>query len=237
MSWPPAPPPPSLPPPGWYPDPSGQAAQRWWDGARWTEHVGTPPPLSGVVGPVVATGRGDAELAGWWRRFVGYVLDAIIVSVPGFLIGLLIGYADVSGSAPLATGQQLLSTGAEVAVVAVGVGLAVGYPFVLLRCWGQTLGMMALGVRAVDRVSGSALTTAQTWRRVLAFFVLVTLWDQVAIVIGFGHVSGPQPAGETVFRLVGLAGLATTALWPLGNQLRQTLQDKAAGTVVVRTRR
>jgi hypothetical protein len=25
-------------PPGWYPDPSGQARLRWWDGARWTEH-------------------------------------------------------------------------------------------------------------------------------------------------------------------------------------------------------
>ncbi|HZQ57974.1 MAG TPA: DUF2510 domain-containing protein [Acidimicrobiales bacterium] len=25
-------------PAGWYPDPSGQARVRWWDGARWTEH-------------------------------------------------------------------------------------------------------------------------------------------------------------------------------------------------------
>jgi hypothetical protein len=24
-----------LPPPGWYPDPSGARAQRYWDGARW----------------------------------------------------------------------------------------------------------------------------------------------------------------------------------------------------------
>ena len=23
----------------WYPDPSGQAQLRWWDGVRWTEHV------------------------------------------------------------------------------------------------------------------------------------------------------------------------------------------------------
>lgn len=32
-------PPPQGPPAGWYADPHGQAPQRWWDGARWTEHV------------------------------------------------------------------------------------------------------------------------------------------------------------------------------------------------------
>ena len=31
----------STPAPGWHPDPFGRAALRWWDGARWTEHVST----------------------------------------------------------------------------------------------------------------------------------------------------------------------------------------------------
>ncbi|MFJ3322655.1 MULTISPECIES: DUF2510 domain-containing protein [unclassified Curtobacterium] len=30
-------------PPGWYPDPSGQHATRWWDGTQWTVQVGPPP--------------------------------------------------------------------------------------------------------------------------------------------------------------------------------------------------
>ena len=31
--------PPSLPPAGWYPDPSGQARERWWDGRGWSHHL------------------------------------------------------------------------------------------------------------------------------------------------------------------------------------------------------
>lgn len=52
-----------LPPPGWHPDPFGRAQHRYWDGVRWTEHVGAggrqwvegsaeaPPPTPPQVGP------------------------------------------------------------------------------------------------------------------------------------------------------------------------------------------
>ncbi len=35
----PQPPQPSMPPANWYPDPSGNARLRYWDGARWTDHT------------------------------------------------------------------------------------------------------------------------------------------------------------------------------------------------------
>jgi uncharacterized RDD family membrane protein YckC len=232
---PPPPPPPALPPAGWYPDPAGQEAQRWWDGTSWTVHTGMPP-LAPAVRARVTTGTGSAELAGWWRRFGAYLLDVIIVDIPGFLIGFAIGYADVATQAPVTSGTHQLSTGAQVALVSTSVLIGLGYPFLFLRYRGQTVGMMAAGVRAVDRSSGAPLTTAQTWRRVLAFFFLVTMWEQLGIIIGFSNVTGPVPAGEVAFRLVAVATLITTALWPLGSSLKQTLQDKAADTIVVRTR-
>ncbi|TAM92837.1 MAG: DUF2510 domain-containing protein [Jatrophihabitans sp.] len=29
----------AAPPPGWYPDPTRQAKQRYWDGGQWTDHT------------------------------------------------------------------------------------------------------------------------------------------------------------------------------------------------------
>lgn len=52
---------PDPPPPGWYADPGHQHGSRWWDGARWTDHVrrlppGDDPPPPPVVPGTPATG-------------------------------------------------------------------------------------------------------------------------------------------------------------------------------------
>jgi Protein of unknown function (DUF2510) len=39
------------PPAGWYADPSGSPAQRWWDGAKWTEHLQAVPVPQPVAQP------------------------------------------------------------------------------------------------------------------------------------------------------------------------------------------
>jgi hypothetical protein len=89
-----------------------------------------------------------------------------------------------------------------------------------------------VGARAVDRISGTPLSPRQAGRRVLAFFLIFDLWAQIGTIIGFSHVYGRTPIGETIFLLLSFAGLLTTAMWPLGNPLKQTLQDKAADTVL-----
>ncbi|HWL34970.1 MAG TPA: phospholipid scramblase-related protein [Frankiaceae bacterium] len=51
---------PSQPPAGWYPDPTSQFEQRYWDGAQWTEHVSTAgqqstSPLAPMAAPVTVS--------------------------------------------------------------------------------------------------------------------------------------------------------------------------------------
>jgi Protein of unknown function (DUF2510) len=43
------------PPPGWFPDPSGAAGMRYWDGVRWTNQRSAPTPpivINNVVAPM-----------------------------------------------------------------------------------------------------------------------------------------------------------------------------------------
>jgi len=197
-------------------------------------HLGAPAPQH-ATGPSIDTAAGPAALAGWWLRFGGYVIDGMIVAVPGFVIGVLIGLTQRNNTIPGFTGYRI-DGAAQAAIVITSVLITLGYPYLLLRYKGQTVGMMAVGVRAVDRTSGATLSHGQAGRRVLAFFVIFDLWQQIATLIGYHHLYGPTPVGETLFRLLAFAALITTALWPLGNPVNQTLQDKVADTVVVRTR-
>jgi hypothetical protein len=50
-------------PPGWYPDPSGQPGNRWWDGAAWTQHVN--PPAGPVQRPRIPDGVATDTLPIW----------------------------------------------------------------------------------------------------------------------------------------------------------------------------
>lgn len=70
---------PPLPPPGWYRDPYGMAAQRWWDGSKWTERTAGPKPSNwqdwATTSP--ASLRVDRWLAG--AAGLGAVVAAVIV--------------------------------------------------------------------------------------------------------------------------------------------------------------
>jgi hypothetical protein len=60
----------------------------------------------------------------------------------------------------------------------------------------------------------------------VAFFMIVSLWEQISFVINTNHLTGPTPIAASIFRAIGLVGLLTTGLWPIGSPLDQTLQDR-----------
>jgi Protein of unknown function (DUF2510) len=129
----------TAPPPtpaGWYSDPSGNGQLRWWDGARWTEHVTALPPVASAAQPVYGAQGYDAQVYGpqnygamtmesatpthWntvsvWFLVFSYLLVGIVVAV-----ALPVGLA-ISGAA---AGYSVV--GALVVILIVALALAFG---------------------------------------------------------------------------------------------------------------
>jgi uncharacterized RDD family membrane protein YckC len=214
MSW----QPPSAPPSGGYaPTPGGYA----------------PPPgypqYPGVTGGSGATPWGPApglEYASFWRRFGGYILDAIIIGVPTVIIFFIIfgstistyanqvTYANQNG---LPTPTYVLPSGGEVTLSLIGCVLAGLYFGVLVAGWGSTLGQRAVGVRVVrveDPAShlplGRALARSIVW------------WGPglLAFVSGAGDI-----ADLVVFLCL---------LWVAWDPKKQGLHDKLGRALVVK---
>jgi uncharacterized RDD family membrane protein YckC len=129
-----------------------------------------PPPVWNAqpAGPGGATGYG-----GFWLRVVAYIIDAIVINIATWAIGLVIGVnqftaaTDPTGFDPTATGVSLV------------IGLIY---FALLESSerGATLGKMAVGLRVVTD-QGQRLSFANAIGRYLAKIVS-------AIILGIGFL-------------------------------------------------
>ncbi|WAL94449.1 DUF2510 domain-containing protein [Streptomyces sp. Je 1-369] len=90
-------------PPGWYPDPHQPSAERWWDGAAWTEHRRTPeyaqaaPAQQGFGPPQDTTSVMPVASGGGGRR-----AKVVALGVAGVV---LVG-AIVAGAVTLAGGDD-----------------------------------------------------------------------------------------------------------------------------------
>ena len=159
------PPPPPPPPPGGQPPPP-------------------PPPGGGYGGP---------EPVGPWPRLGARIIDWLVLLIPSFLIGLVVGV----GASPL-SGGAVDAAGFLAGIITTLLGF--GYYVWLETTRGQTVGKMALSYRVVGP-DGGLPTTEQSMRRnawlLLAIIPILGGLAQlvIAIIIGVTISSDPFNRG------------------------------------------
>jgi uncharacterized RDD family membrane protein YckC len=178
-----------------------------------------PPAYPGGIEPPTAAERDPrrAPYASWGNRLGGYLIDAVIFAVVLVVLLVLFRHTHALDVHLMArrgrNGRR--RTFSTLPFLITGV-LFVAYGTVL--CGGprgQTVGMSAVGVRAVTDQDRGALGYGRAFVRALV---------------------------EGVFRLIELAFFLLGLIWivdmlfPLWDKKRQTLHDKVVGSVVIRTR-
>ena len=120
--------------------------------------------------------QATTQLAGFWRRFVAYILDAIILGIVSAVVGAIIG-----AIAHVSTGD---TTGVSVRGGLVTLILGLLYFGYLWSRSGQTIGYMALGLRLV-RVDGQPVTFLFGMIRYLLIYLSFAICLIPAIVSAF----------------------------------------------------
>ncbi len=192
-------------PPGWYPDPQGSpGSQRYWNGTAWTEYV-----QAGGFTPSVPAMMFGRSLAGYGSRLGGWLIDWLIVTavyVPASALSGGFGHA-VRTYHPSNGVYETSYLGVRWPGVLIGAVLVVGYGTLLCGSRrGQTLGMMAVGVRAVDAATGAPIGYGRAFWRALFEYILA---------------------------LACFLPWVLDMLFPLWDPKKQTLHDKVARSVVI----
>lgn len=128
-------------------------------------------------------GQAPAQLAGFWIRFVGALIDGIILGIVGQILIRVLG-----------------GTGNLLSLI-----LQVGYFTYFHASTGQTLGNKAVGIKIIDQATGANIDYVRAFTRWIVSIVS-------AIPIGLGY------------------------FWMLWDPAKQTWHDKAARTVVIKTK-
>jgi uncharacterized RDD family membrane protein YckC len=205
---PPPPVPPPMPPPAPPSYPGGPSAPSG----------GYPPPSGGQYGAAPAYGYGNGQAqgppyAGWGARLGGWLIDAVIIAVVQAIVSALfrksnaltLHFTDTMNNGTVRHGRVDF-----LAIIVVTI-VALAYNTILVGgARGQTVGMMAVGIRAVrdgtyDGAVGYGKAAARWLLQIVFWIVVVIPW-------------------------------ILDMLWPLWDGKNQTLHDKAVGTVVLRVR-
>ena len=195
-----------------YPGPSGgpeRSADEWYappaTPGSYYPPGSTPPPRTGWDQALPGGPPGVAPpYAGYWARVAGAIIDGVLVGLVS-LIYLLPTHA-FTLHRTLAHGRAhplVISNGGALLLLALGALYAAF--FIGLR--GQTPGMMAMRIKAVDRTTGE--------------------------LIGFPRALG-RDLLERLFGLLFFIPLVIDLLFPAWDPQHQTLHDKAVNSIVIR---
>ncbi|MGX5680242.1 DUF2510 domain-containing protein [Schumannella luteola] len=129
-------------PAGWYPDPTGSRAARWWDGTAWTEHVRDPEPAPRAPLASPTSVQPAAAAFAEHRRFDYLGADARPVD-------------RVADTPPPAEGWTwpviLIAMASLGAILVLGVSLALGLDVTVAAVVSGIAGWLTLPLGFVDR--------------------------------------------------------------------------------------
>jgi uncharacterized RDD family membrane protein YckC len=170
----------------------------------------------------------DPTLAEWWQRLLGQLIDSVIVGVICSVLWIPAFSTYISKLRSISNqyGGNLNTPAAQTAITHAGshlfgklflAGIAFAvlmfiYDWVQHGLWGQTLGKRALGTKVVRASDRSKISGGAAGGRAAVF------------------------ALPPIVPLVGGLFALVNELWLLWDRQRQCLHDKAAKTVVVKTR-
>ena len=186
------PPPPGAPPPPSYP--SG--------GSYYPPSAPPPGQWSGAPGPGYGAPQGypgAVPFASYGARVGGFLIDALIVGAVEVLLLLASGGYHMHTS----TGHTRVAPGGEVLLILIGAL----YPAIMIGVRGQTVGMMAARIKAVDATTGG--------------------------LIGFWRALG-RDLFERLLAILFVIPVIIDLLFPAWDPRRQTLHDKVTNTVVIK---
>lgn len=166
-----------------------------------------PPPQYPANAPNWAA---TPALAGYGVRLGGWFIDWLIVSVGATAVMIMTGSIHHSRTAAGTSGITYQS-GYSIGTGGVAIHAVIAIVYGAILCGskrGQTVGMMAVGIKAVDQNSGKP--------------------------IGVPRAAG-RAAFEYLMAILLFVPWIIDMLFPLWDPRKQTLHDKVTATVVVRT--